>query len=195
MLFGSSGIRRKFDFSLVELAVRVGSAIAAGREEIVVGRDTRTTGPLLANAVISGILSSDASVQYAGIAPTPAIAYASRNVDAGCMITASHNPEPYNGLKLLNPDGSSFAEEQQEEVESLIANPPLRDWASQGSLRDVDVLTGYGKAILDSVSIAREITAVVDSGNGAGSVVTPTLLRDAGVAVRCLNCNPSGRFG
>lgn len=194
MLFGSSGIRREYDFGLAELAVRVGSALARGRERIVVGRDTRTSGPVLASAAIGGILSSGASVGDAGIAPTPAIAFAARNADAGCMITASHNPEPYNGLKLLNPDGSSFGQSQQEEMERLLSGQHLQGWDGQGSLHPLDAITPYRDAILGAASLAREITAVLDCGNGAGSVVTPHLLGDAGVAVRSLNCNPSGRF-
>ena len=75
MLFGSSGIRRKFDQTLVDTALRVGSALASGSSDILVGMDTRTTSPLLAHLVISGILGSGATAHVTGIAPTPSVAY------------------------------------------------------------------------------------------------------------------------
>ena len=108
MLFGSSGIRRKFDQTLIDTALRVGSALASRSSDILVGMDTRTTSPLLAHLVISGIIGSGGTAYVTGIAPTPSVAYRTRTVKAGCMITASHNPEEYNGLKLFNPDGSSL---------------------------------------------------------------------------------------
>ncbi len=113
MLFGSSGIRRKFDYMLADTAIKVGSALASGFPDIIVGTDTRTTSPLLEHLVTAGILGSGGTVKDAGIVPTPTVAFSSRCAQAGCMITASHNPEEYNGLKLFNPDGSSFTRKQQ----------------------------------------------------------------------------------
>ena len=101
MLFGSSGIRQRFYRPLVETALRVGSALGAQFPEIIVGMDTRTTSPLLSHLLISGIMSAGGQAFFAGIAPTPSIAYSTRYMKAGCMITASHNPEEYNGLKLF----------------------------------------------------------------------------------------------
>src|SRR5690554_3221225 len=99
MLFGSSGIRQEFGPELVSLALRVGAAIADNASEVVIGRDTRTTSELLEHAAVAGMLSAGATVYSCGIAPTPTVAHATGRVDAGCMITASHNPESYNGLK------------------------------------------------------------------------------------------------
>ncbi len=194
MLFGSSGIRRRYDASLINLAVRVGSAVALSHNDIVVGRDARTTGPVLASAFISGVLSSGGDITYGGIAPTPTVAYATKKRSAGCMITASHNPEPYNGMKLVNPDGSAFTKVQQKEVEEQIHDFHWSDWANQGCTRETDIITPHMDAILDSVSIESDISVVLDCGNGAGSVITPELLASAGVKTHCLNCNLSGRF-
>jgi phosphoglucosamine mutase len=108
MLFGSSGIRRRYDLPLAELALSLGSGLAASASDVVVGTDTRTSSPILADAAISGLLSGGARVAFGGIAPSPTVAFAARAFDAGLMITASHNPEEYNGLKVFNPDGSSF---------------------------------------------------------------------------------------
>jgi len=194
MLFGSSGIRREFDPGLVDLALRVGAATAGGASGIVVGRDTRTTSELLEHAVIAGMLSAGATVYSCGIAPTPTVAHAAGCVDAGCMITASHNPESYNGMKLLNPDGSSFTLRQQAAIEEAIEETHLADWDRQGHASPVDAVEAHREAILDKVSLPRPVTTVLDCGNGAGSVITPDLLAGAGATVIGLNCNVSGRF-
>jgi len=194
MLFGSSGIRRMFDQALVDTALRVGSALASRSSDILVGMDTRTTSPLLVHLVISGILGSGGTAHVAGIAPTPSVAFSTRTVKAGCMITASHNPEEYNGLKLFNPDGSSFNQSQQAVMEELIKIQHWTDWEHQGSEQVTDALTSHKKAILDKITIKTGTTVIVDCGNGAGSVLTPNLLADAGVKTICINCNPSGHF-
>jgi phosphoglucosamine mutase len=92
MLFGSSGIRRKFDQTLIDTALRVGSALAFRSSDIVIGMDTRMTSPLLVHLITSGILGSGGTAYNTGIAPTPSVAFSTRTVKAGCMITASHNP-------------------------------------------------------------------------------------------------------
>ncbi|RPJ54009.1 MAG: phosphoglucomutase, partial [Methanobacteriota archaeon] len=97
--------------------------------------------------------------------------------------------------KLFSPSGASFTQAIQDEVETAIAaGPRLSGWRDQGRVVPVDALSPYKQAILDAVSIAEEIAVVVDCGNGAGSVVTPYLLADAGVVPSCLNCNVAGRF-
>jgi len=110
------------------------------------------------------------------------------------MITASHNPEEYNGLKLFNPDGSSFTQGQQADMEELLKGRYWTDWQHQGSERSTDALTPHKNAILDRVHIKSGIPVIADCGNGAGSVLTPHLLADAGVKIHCINCNPSGHF-
>jgi phosphoglucosamine mutase len=110
------------------------------------------------------------------------------------MITASHNPEEYNGLKLFNPDGSSFTNLQQVETEELLKNQHWTTWQHQGIERSTDALTSHKNAILEKVHIKPGITVMVDCGNGAGSVLTPALLADGGAKPVCINCNPSGYF-
>jgi phosphoglucosamine mutase len=183
-----------FDQTLVDTALRVGSALASRSSDILVGMDTRTTSPLLMHLVISGILGSGGTAHVAGIAPTPSVAYSTRTVKTGCMITASHNPEEYNGLKLFNPNGSSFTQSQQAEMEELIKIRHWTDWQHQGSERAIDALTPHKNAILDKVNIETGTTVVVDCGNGAGCVLTPDLLADAGAKTICINCDPSGYF-
>jgi phosphoglucosamine mutase len=194
MLFGSSGIRRIFDQMLVDTALSVGSALGSRSSDILLGMDTRTTSPLLTHLVISGIIGSGGTARVAGIAPTPSVAYSTRTVKTGCMITASHNPEEYNGLKLLNPNGSSFNQSQQTEMEELIKIHHWTDWQHQGSEQVTDAVTPHKNAILEKINIKTGTEVVVDCGNGAGSVLTPELLADAGAKTTCINCNPSGHF-
>jgi phosphoglucosamine mutase len=194
MLFGSSGIRRRFDHTLADTALRIGSALASGSPDIIVGRDTRTTSPLLAHLVIAGITGSGGTVRNAGIIPTPTVAFSTRTAQAGCMITASHNPEEYNGLKLFNRDGSSFTRIQQAEMETLLNSGYWADWKHQGREQAFDATTPHKNAILDKVKIKEGSSAILDCGNGAGCMLTPSLLAEAGVKTTGINCNPSGYF-
>jgi phosphoglucosamine mutase len=194
MLFGSSGIRQRFDRSLVEIALAVGGVLGERFPDCVVGTDTRTTSPALARAIIAGILGAGGRALFTGIAPTPSVAYSARTAAAGCMITASHNPEDYNGIKLFNPDGASFTQNQQKDTEEFLKEPHWADWRYQGKECAFDALTPHKKAILDAVSIEPGISVVVDCGNGAGSVLTPGLLTAAGVKPVCLTCDPTGHF-
>ena len=194
MLFGSSGIRQRFDRSLVDTALVVGAVMGERFPDCIVGTDTRTTSPLLARTILAGILGAGGHARFTGIAPTPSVAYSARTATAGCMITASHNPEEYNGIKLFNPDGSSFTQAQQKEVEEFLKEPHRADWQHQGTESSFDALTPHKNAILDAVSIAPGFPVVIDCGNGAGSVMTPGLLTEAGAKPVCLTCNPSGRF-
>jgi phosphoglucosamine mutase len=194
MLFGSSGIRALYDRSLVDLALSVGSAVGMRAGRVVVGRDTRTTGPILAHAFSAGVLSSGSDVVYGGIAPTPTVAFGTAHAGAGCMITASHNPEPYNGMKLVNPDGSAFTREQQETIEEEVGEKHWEGWASQGRIDSADLIAPHREAILGTVCPDEGISVVLDCGNGAGSAITPGLLGAAGIRAFCLNCNVNGRF-
>ncbi|MGD1005467.1 MAG: phosphopentomutase/phosphoglucosamine mutase [Methanoregulaceae archaeon] len=194
MLFGSSGIRRQFDKELLRIALRTGSALGAKSSEVLVGIDTRTTSPLLAHLVISGILGSGGIAYSCGMVPTPSIAFATRKMSSACMITASHNPEEYNGLKLFNPDGSSFTRRQQNEMERLLTVDHWVDWKTQGTLRSYDAISQHKRAILDNINIAHKFSAVIDCGNGAGCMLTPHILSALGIKPVCLNCNPSGYF-
>jgi phosphoglucosamine mutase len=194
MLFGSSGIRLKYGEDLLRLSVLAGAALARCTTEVIIGRDTRTTGHLLLQGMTSGLLGSGADVFEAGIVPTPTIGYGARFMDAGCIITASHNPEEYNGIKLFNPDGSSFTQEQQQDIESLMDHPSWDTWEQQGRILPFNAISPHMAAILDRTECQTPLRVVVDCGNGAGSVMTPRVLKEMGVEVVPCNCNPAGRF-
>src|SRR3989339_124950 len=112
-LFGTSGIRRLFDRDLLELALKTGLAVGSVYKNVVVGGDTRTSTSAMKHAITAGLLAAGAKCQDAVIFPPPPPANAARQFDAGVMVTASHNPPEYNGIKLLNPDGSAFSPGQQ----------------------------------------------------------------------------------
>ena len=119
-LFGSSGIRAIYNDELINLTFKVGLAVGQNHSNVVVGRDTRTSGDVLKHSLISGLLAAAARCSDVGIVPTPTLAYITREFDAGIMITASHNPPEYNGVKLWNPDGSSFDTMQQKQIEDML---------------------------------------------------------------------------
>jgi phosphoglucosamine mutase len=194
MLFGSSVIRRAYGRDLVDISLSLGSAAGGPGAEILLGRDTRTTGPVLASLVSAGILGSGGNVHLAGIAPTPVIAYGARNFSAGIMITASHNPEDYNGFKLFRPDGSSFSGPDQLNVEEAFCTPAPQIWDRQGVITTYDAVSPYIEAISAVRRSVDGVKMILDCGNGAGCTVTPRLLDHLGVAVSCINCTPQGRF-
>ena len=101
-LFGTSGIRRITDEGLIRLALNVGLAVGSVYRNTVVAGDTRTSSDSLKYAVVSGLLAAGSRSYHAGVMPTPTLALAVKKFDAGVMITGSHNPPQYNGIKLIN---------------------------------------------------------------------------------------------
>ncbi len=196
-LFGSSGIRGRFNELITpEFACRAGQAVGNLYDDVVVGWDARTTSPLLANAVISGLLAAGADATSAGLVSTPTLANAAREKKAGIMITASHNPAPDNGMKFWNPDGSSFITAQMEAVESLLLgdNIPSVAWDRVGHLRTIDwAIDRHIQRIASEIGGLKG-RVVVDCGNGAASTITPYLLRKLGCEVITLNGHPDGSF-
>ena len=194
MLFGSSGIRKLFAQELLSLGPLVGAAVSVDAKRIVLATDTRTSRSTLSDAILSGLISGGAEVSFGGIAPTPSVALAAGEADAGVMITASHNPENYNGYKLFRPDGSSYTVSQQEEIERRVAEPVYAAWDKQGSVSPVDIITPHKEKILAEITVPENMTVVVDCGNGAGGQITPDVLGAGGAKVIPVNCDPSGKF-
>ncbi len=196
-LFGTSGIRRVADRSLIELAQKVGLAVGEVYGNVVVGCDTRTSSDAVKHAFISGLLAAGSECCDAGVIPTPTVALAAREFKAGVMITASHNPPEYNGIKLLNPDGSAFDAEQQEQIESMILGDSLSA-APWGEIGSNSVHNGaidkHIEHILRDFPSLPKLKVVLDCGCGAASVITPDLLKRLGCEVVALNCFPTGFF-
>jgi len=195
-LFGSSGIRGLANKEITpELALNVGLAIGSSHKSAVIARDPRTSGEMIEHAIISGLLSAGCDVTRVGMVPTPTLAYAARNYDCGVMITASHNPPEYGGIKLWNKNGLAFDTPQQDEIESIIRDRKwkIAKWDEIGRVNETDVIEDHVKMILGKVGRAS-LKVVVDCGCGAASVITPYLLRRMGCTVVTLNSQPDGFF-
>ena len=179
------------------MAFKVGVAVGETYRSVVIGSDTRTSGDVLKHAVISGLLASGAGCDDAGIVPTPTLAYITRKYDAGIIITASHNPPEYNGMKLVNPDGSAFDSSQRKQIEKMIAgdNFTIAPWAEmKGSGIRSGVIDEHIDRISQDFIKKLKLKVVVDAGCGAASLVTPRLLEKLGCEVITQDCHPCGCF-
>jgi phosphoglucosamine mutase len=195
--FGSSGIRGLGNVEVTpDLALGVGKAVGELYGDTVMGRDPRLTGPLLLQALSAGVLSSGAAGFDAGLVSTPTLARGARDHACGVVITASHNPAPYNGLKLWNPDGMAFDEDQQREIESALDRnrfvAPAWDRIGRLSTRP-ELVEEHIERILQAVGPAK-VRVVVDCGCGATCTITPLLLRRMGCEVIAINAQPDGHF-
>ncbi|HLE46174.1 MAG TPA: phosphoglucosamine mutase [Thermoplasmata archaeon] len=196
-LFGSSGIRGIANVDVTpDLAMAVGRVLGSSYRDVIVGRDPRLTGEMLATALIAGVLASGADATDAGMVSTPTLARAARDHKCGAVVTASHNPAPYNGIKLWNPDGVAFDEAQQEEVEAGLERGAFghASWDRVGTGRvATDLVARHKEAVLAAVGRA-DLKVVVDCGSGATSTITPYVLREMGCRVIALNAQPDGHF-
>lgn len=196
-LFGSSGIRRVVDREFLQLAFDVGLAVGHMYRSVIVGCDTRTTSDTVKYSFLSGLLSAGANASDAGLAPTPSVAYGSRHFEAGAVITASHNPPQYNGIKLTNPDGSAFDSAQRQQMEQAIANKSMQTAPWEKISRCVDhpgVVEEHIERILADFPAKLKLKVAIDCGCGAASAATPRLLTALGCDIVPLNCAPSGHF-
>jgi len=120
-MFGSSGIRGIVNEEITpELALKVGKACGSLYKKVVIGNDPRTSSLMIKNALISGLLSCGADVVDIGFVSTPTLAYSAKKYDIGIMITASHNPSEYNGIKIFNRDGSGISLKEAGRIEKII---------------------------------------------------------------------------
>jgi len=184
-----------------ELALDIGLALAThlgGEGSVVLGKDPRTSSDMLESCLTSGLLSGGCDVKRLGIVPTPAVSFAVRrlNAKAGVMITASHNPPEYNGIKFWGSDGVAYAPKQEGAIERIYFGKRMKPvaWDRIGKVGAVDVLPSYIDELAGAVKLKRGHKVVVDCGNGAGSLVTPYLLRKLGCEVVTLNSQLDGFF-
>lgn len=196
-LFGTSGIRAVADRSLAQLAFKIGVVVGNDYGKVVVGGDTRTSTEAMKHSLISGLLFAGADCYDAGVTPTPTLAFAGREFDAAAMITASHNPPEYNGLKLFNPDGSAFDTRQRQQIEEAVQDD-IFGTAPWDRIKSHHL---YHRAVEQHIERIQQdfparlkLKVVVDSGCGATSLVTPDLLSRLGCEVTAINGYPSGFF-
>ncbi|XES76853.1 MAG: phosphoglucosamine mutase [Candidatus Bathyarchaeia archaeon] len=205
-LFGTNGIRGVVNTELTpEIAVKVGCAIGTffGKKNLLLGFDARTSGPMFAKAVISGLTATGCNVYFAGMAPTPALQFAVKNhkMDGGVLITASHNPPQYNGIKVIWSDGIEISHEQEAEIERSYFEEKnqFADWKNLGTVHDLaDINSEYVEAIKKHVDVAKiaekHFHVIVDGANSVGSLTAPVLMRELGCKITSLNANIDGTF-
>jgi len=205
-LFGTNGIRGVVGKDLTpDLAVKVGRAVATlwGRALVAVGRDTRASGPMVREAVVSGLLASGARVVDLGVLPSPALQYyvKERRLAGGVIVTASHNPPEWNGIKVVDALGMEIPREMEERIEGIVTSGAFSSpaWREVGDVSTaseaVDLYVRGVAAKVDRAAIAkRRPHVVVDPGNGAACLTTPYLLRELGCRVTTMNAQPDGAF-
>ena len=207
-LFGTDGVRGIAGSELtIELATKLGQAGAyvltketAHKATLIVGCDTRISGGMLANALMAGICSVGANAIYAGVIPTPAVAYLTRKhkVDAGVVISASHNPMEFNGIKFFNGQGYKLSDELEDEIEELIR----RD------MKDVTLPIGFGVGKIDYrfrlkdeyVEFMKKtvpvdlsgLKIVADCAEGASYETSVRTLRELGADLIPIHIDPDG---
>ena len=204
-VFGSSGARGVAGRDLTpEFVLRV--ARAAGTvweaDRAAVATDTRTTGQLFADATAAGLASVGLDVDRLGPTPTPAVShYCEREGIPGILLTASHNPPEYNGVKLVGSDGIELSVDMLERIEDHVLTEEFdtATWASVGETTTVETATSdYVDSLVGGVdreTIAdAELTVALDPGHGAGTFASPEFYRRLGCRVVTVNAQPDGRF-
>jgi phosphoglucosamine mutase len=190
--FGTDGVRGVVGEDLTpDLVERLGRAAAlwSGRGRVFVGRDTRGSGPELEEAFGRGVASAGGNAVLAGVLPTPAVALLA--LDLGAVISASHNPPEYNGVKLFDAEGKKLTDDAEEQIEALLDAPPAPE---PGQVDHVEVATdSYFEHILERFgSDLSGLTIALDCANGAYSGIAPQALERLGAEVVAVAASPDG---
>jgi phosphoglucosamine mutase len=189
--FGTDGVRGVVGELLTpELVAKLGKAVAlwSGRGRVFVGRDTRASGVELEEALARGIAAAGGNAVLAGVLPTPAVALLA--LDVGAVITASHSPPEYNGVKFFDEHGQKLTDASEEEIESLLAAEP----AGGGTIDHVEIATdSYMEHVVDRFgSDLRGIRIGVDCANGAYTEIAPRAFEQLGANVTAIGVDPDG---
>jgi len=205
-LFGTTGVRKiygkEFD---IEMALNLGKALGTlvGTGTVLLARDARTTGLMVADALSAGILSTGVSVVRAGIIPTPTLAYLTmkKGYDAGLMVTASHNPPEYTGIKFWSKSSMGFTSDEERKLEEIYESRKfiVAPWNQLG--KELTIETAVDEHISDILEKcdadlirSKNFTVIVDPGNGAACVLTPYLIQKITKKVITINGQLDGHF-
>jgi len=206
-LFGTDGVRGVAGTELTcELAMRIGRAAAIvltkhtdHKPRLVIGKDTRISSDMLEAALVAGICSVGADVEILGVIPTPAVAFlvSKYSADAGVMISASHNPVEFNGIKLFNGEGYKLSDSLEDEIEEIVGSD-MTEYLKNGT--EIGRVTYAKNAIMDYVrhlmnSIDDNLegmTVAVDCANGSASVTAEALFKGLGARPLLINNEPDG---
>jgi phosphoglucosamine mutase len=210
-LFGTDGIRGKagkFLSSTMALKVAMAAGIYFKREEkrgkILLGKDTRLSGYMIEDAIVSGLTAVGYDVMQIGPMPTPAIAFLTEDMrcDAGIMISASHNHFSDNGIKFFDSRGNKLSGNAEREIENIYFNEELLEISQQidekiGSSKRIDDVIGRYivqlKHSFPKHATLMGVRVVLDAANGAGYKVGPTVLEELGAEVITIHRNPNGK--
>ena len=207
-LFGTDGVRGVAGTELtIELAMKLGQAGAyvltkekSHQPTIIVGCDTRISGGMLANALMAGICSVGANAVYVGVVPTPAVAYLTRRhkVDAGVVISASHNPMEFNGIKFFNGEGYKLSDEMEDEIQALIENDmadvtfPIGSGIGKIEYR-FDIKDEYVEFEKQCVPVDLSgLKIVIDCAEGANYYTAVKTLEELGADLVAIHTKPDG---
>lgn len=203
-----SGVRGEIGVSLdIRLIARFAMAFGTfvGGRTVIIGRDSRTSSPTLRHAVLAGLFATGCHVIDVGICPTPTILLIAKALHAqgSITITASHNPVAWNGIEFAAASGNLLTQAERDALMQIYEteNFALAPWNEQGTLEEYgEAITYHLERVLYSPWLAPDVIrkaglkVVLDCGNGAGSVVSPSLLRKLGCRVVALNCVADGHF-
>jgi len=208
ILFGTDGVRGVANTELtIELAYKLGQAGAYVLTKethhqpiILVGRDTRISGNMLEAALVAGICSVGAKAVKLGVVPTPAVAYLTRKykADAGVVISASHNPVKYNGIKFFNSEGYKLRDELEEEIEGIILDHteelPTPVGEEIGTIiEEPDALNDYVDFLKSTINVdLKGLKIAVDCANGAAYMAGPKVLEALGAELIVTGSEPNG---
>lgn len=208
-LFGTDGVRgianKELDSLLAFSLGRIGAYVLTEethhKPRIAVGKDTRISGDMLESALVAGICSMGAEAVVLGVQPTPAVAYLTRHLglDAGVVISASHNPFEYNGIKFFDSNGYKLSDELEDKIEALLKNPENGianpTGAEIGKKVEIDnavhAYIDFLKKTIDTNM--RGLKIAVDCANGASYIAAPSVLADLGAEVVIINNKPDGK--
>ena len=205
-LFGTNGIRGLVNQELTpQTAIKIATATGTffKKKNLIVGHDARTSGPMLAKAVTAGLTATGCNVLFAGMAPTPTLQYAVKNhkMDGAVIITASHNPPQYNGIKVIWNDGIEISREQEIQIENIFFDQKiyLTEWNNIGETRELpEIIDEYVEAIKQHVNAsaiaAKHYHIVTDPANSVAALTAPLLLKDLHCKVTTINAKIDGTF-
>lgn len=200
-LFGTDGARGIAGSELTaDLAMKIGASAAyvlgeSKKIKVIVGMDTRYSGNMLACAVNAGLLSMGADVIFVGVVPTPAVSFLVTHLkaDMGVMISASHNPAKYNGIKLFNNKGYKLADEIEEKIEYYILDEKLPECTNIGRYeRDENLKNKYINFLCTLANDYNGLKVVVDCANGSASATAPILFEKLNINAKIIFDNPDG---
>jgi phosphomannomutase/phosphoglucomutase len=209
-LFGTNGIRGIVNEEMnCNLALGIGKAWGTylkktnNRPKVAIGTDARLSNHMLKNAISAGLLATGCDVVDVGMVPTPTLQYAVKEKDfeSGVIVTSSHNPPEFNGIKGIAADGTEFSKDIEEELEKIYFEQSyvLAGWKDVGSFSTWDgAIDLYINGILNAVDVElikeKQYHVALDCGNGAGCPVTPILLEKLGCKITKLYCEADGTF-